>query len=121
MAIQEAQADRRLTLMRDANEVRKDLALPLKTGNASPVVNPLKQPVRIALYKPWTANMDEGWTRFVFDTYNVPFTSVNNSDLREHDLSAKYNVFILPSQRAREIIDGDPTQRPSSGICRWDK
>ena len=113
MAIQEAQADRRLTLIRDPNEVRKDLALPPKTDIGSPVVNPLKQPVRIALYKSWTANMDEGWTRFVFDTYNVPFSSVNNSDLREQDLSAKYNVVVLPSQRAREIIDGDvPSARP---------
>ncbi len=109
MAIQEAQTERRLTLLRDPNEVRKDLALPLKTSEASPIANPLKSPVRIALYKPWTANMDEGWTRFVFDTYNVPFTSVNNRDLQQQDLSAKYDVVVLPSQRAREIVDGDPT------------
>ena len=109
MAIQEAQTERRLTLMRDPNEVRKDLALPLSTSEASPIVNPLKGPVGIALYKPWTANMDEGWTRFVFDTYNVPFTSVSNSDVQQQDLTTKYNVIVLPSQRAREIIEGDLT------------
>src|SRR5687767_2844788 len=109
MAIQEAQTERRLTLRRDPNEVRKDLALPLKTSAASPIANPLKTPVRIALYKPWTANMDEGWTRFVFDTHNVPFISVTNSDLQRQDLPAKYDVIVLPSQRAREIVEGDLT------------
>ncbi len=109
MAIQEAQTERGLTLLRDPNEVRKDLALPLKTTDASPIANPLKSPVRIALYKPWTANMDEGWTRFVFDTHNVPFTSVSNADVQQQDLSAKYEVIILASQRARELVEGDFT------------
>ncbi|HET6669701.1 MAG TPA: M14 metallopeptidase family protein [Pyrinomonadaceae bacterium] len=108
MAIQEAATERRLTLMRDPNEVRKDLALPLKTGDASPIANPLKNPVRIALYKSWTANMDEGWTRFVFDTYNVPYASLTNKDIQQEDLPAKYNVIVLPSQRAREIVEGNP-------------
>ena len=113
MAIQEAQTERRLTLMRDPNEVRKDLALPLRTSEASPIANPLKGPVGIALYKSWTANMDEGWTRFVFDTYNVPFTSVSNRDVQLQDLTAKYNVILLPSQRAREIVEGDLTNTRS--------
>jgi hypothetical protein len=28
---------------------------------------------RIALYKPWTASMDEGWTRWVLEQFGVPF------------------------------------------------
>jgi zinc carboxypeptidase len=109
MAIKEASSERRLTLMRDPNEVRKDLALPLKTGDASPIANPLQNPVRIALYKSWTANMDEGWTRFVFDTHNVAYASVTNKEIQQEDLLAKYNVIVLPSQRAREIVEGNPT------------
>jgi hypothetical protein len=101
-------SERRLTLLRDPNEVRKDLALPLKTSDASPIANPLQSPVRIALYKSWTANMDEGWTRFVFDTYNVRYTSLSNSDMQRADRLAQYNVIVLPSQRAREIAEGNP-------------
>ena len=81
MAIQEAKADRLLVLIRDTNEVRKALALPLQTGALSPITNPLKNEVRIALYKPWTSNMDEGWTRFVFDTFNVPYSSLTRQRL----------------------------------------
>lgn len=108
-AIQETYTERRLTLIRDAAEVRQDLALPLKSGAASPVLNPLKQPVRIGIYKPWTANMDEGWTRFIFDTFNVPFSSLLDSNIRQDDLFAKYDVVVLPAQRAREIAEGNAT------------
>ena len=110
IAIQEAPADRRLSIVRDVNEVRKDLALPLKTEDSSPIANPLRQPQgskRIGIYKSWTSNMDEGWTRFIFDSFNVPYNSLHDADLRQEDLSAKYEAIILPSQRASEIIEGN--------------
>lgn len=106
-AIQEAAVDRRLTLVREANEVRKDLALPLKTAGSSPIANPLRRPVRIGIYKSWISNMDEGWTRFIFDNFNVPYDSVRDAALRQEDLSAKYGAIILPSQRVRGIIEGN--------------
>ena len=107
MAIREAKADQRLTLIKDSNEVRKDLALTLKTGDRSPISNPVKSGVRVALYQSGNSNMDEGWTRFVFDTFNVPYSSINNKGVRDDDLSAKYDVILLPSQRTREIIEGN--------------
>ncbi|HKR59745.1 MAG TPA: M14 family metallopeptidase [Pyrinomonadaceae bacterium] len=107
MAIQEAKADRRLTLMRDPNEVRRDLALGLITGDSSPIANPVKSGVRVGLYRSWNSNMDEGWTRFLFDTFNVPYSSITDKEVRADDLSAKYDVIVLPSQRAQGIIDGN--------------
>jgi hypothetical protein len=106
-AIQETLADRRLSLVRDANDVRKDLALPLKSGNSSPIVNPLGQSVRIGIYKAWTSNMDEGWTRYIFDIFNVPYVSLRDATLREENLSEKFDAIILPSQRARDITEGN--------------
>lgn len=106
-AIQEPVADRRLSLVRDANEVRKDLALPMKTTDRSPIASPLGPPVKIGIYKPWTSNMDEGWTRFIFDSFNVPYTSLHDAALRQEDLSAKYEAIILTSQSAREIVEGN--------------
>ena len=106
-AIQETLADRRLSLVSDANDVRKDLALPLESRNSSPIVNPLGQPVRIGIYKPWSSNMDEGWTRYIFDTFNVPYVSVRDATLREEHLSEKFDAIILPSQRARDITEGN--------------
>ena len=107
MTIQEAPLDRRLTLIRNENQVRSDLALALQREGVSSIPNPIKQPTRIGLYKSWMANMDEGWTRFVFDTFNVPYKSVVDAEIRQGDLSANYDVIVLPSQRAREITEGN--------------
>ncbi len=106
-AIKEQPNERQLTLIKDANEVRKDLALAIRSTAGSPVKSPVKQPLRIGIYKGWTANMDEGWTRFVFDTFNVPYSSVRDADIRQGGLNSKFDVLLLPSQRATEIIEGN--------------
>jgi hypothetical protein len=107
-SIREAASDRRLTLVRDANEARRALNLPVPLETGSPVVNanPLTRPVRLALYKSWTGSMDEGWTRYVFDTFNVPFQSLLDRDVRAGNLRERYDVIVLPSMRLREIVEG---------------
>jgi len=110
-SIKETTADRRLTLLRDEQQVRRDLALPLQSNNstaaASPIKNPIMRPVRLALYKSYTGSVDEGWTRYVFDTFNVPYKSVVNDDMRVGNLRARFDVIVLPSQSEREIIEGN--------------
>jgi len=107
MAIREPAGERKLTLLKDANEVRADLALTLKKGDESPIKNPVKQPVRVGIYKGWTGNMDEGWTRYIFDTFNVPYTSVHDADMRQGALSSKFDALIFTSQSATQIINGN--------------
>lgn len=109
VAIREAASERKLTLLKDANEVRADLALALKKGDESPIKNPVKQPVRVGIYKGWTSNMDEGWTRYIFDTFNVPYTSVRDTDIRQGALSSKFDALIFTSQPATQIISGNGT------------
>jgi len=119
--IVEPERERRLKLVGDEDEVRRDLGLALAgarpPGSAermrgpasrlrSPVRNPLPRPVRLALYKSWTASMDEGWTRYLFDTFNVPYASLPDAEVREGDLREKYDVIVLPSMRLREIVAG---------------
>lgn len=107
MAIREPASERKLTLLKDANEVRADLALALKKGDESPIKNPVKQPVRVGIYKGWMSNMDEGWTRYIFDTFNVPYTSVRDADMRQGSLSSKFDALIFTSQAATQIINGN--------------
>nr|MDQ6926342.1 hypothetical protein [Candidatus Eremiobacteraeota bacterium] len=69
---------------------------------------------RVALYKPWTANMDEGWTRWVFEQYGVPYTTLTDSAARAGDLRAHYDVVIVPDMPLREAHDGmSPKQVPA--------
>ena len=107
ITIQEPASQRKLTLLKDGNEVRADLSLKLKKGDESPIRNPLKQPVRVGIYKGWTSNMDEGWTRFVFDTFNVPYTSVRDADVRQGALNSKFDAILLTSQQSNQIINGN--------------
>lgn len=65
----------------------------------------LTQP-RIALYQPWTANMDEGWTRLILENHEFPFTTIHNAEIRAGSLKERFDVIILPDQRPRSIING---------------
>jgi hypothetical protein len=101
---------KRLTLVKNETDVRRDLGLPLQragAGSNSPITNPLKRKVRVALYKSWTGSMDEGWTRYVFDTFNVPYTSLLDQDVRRGNLRARYDVIVIPSQRDKELVEGN--------------
>jgi hypothetical protein len=106
-AIRETENERRLTRLTDPNQVRSDLALPVATDDKSPIRNPVKQPVRVGIYRGSMSNMDEGWTRYVFDTFTFPSSSARDADIRQGDLHTKFDVLLFPSQRSTEIINGN--------------
>ncbi|HKX27580.1 MAG TPA: M14 family metallopeptidase, partial [Blastocatellia bacterium] len=64
--------------------------------------------VRVALYKNYLPSMDEGWTRWIFDQYRFPYTSLLSPESRQGNLNAKYDVIILPDQSVRALADGLP-------------
>jgi hypothetical protein len=64
--------------------------------------SPLKA-VRVALYKPYVASMDEGWTRFVLEQYGFNIKNIENKQVRAGNLNAAFDVVILPDT-SREII-----------------
>jgi len=106
-------AARKLTLIKSENDVRRDFALPLANGDKSPIANPIKPGTRIAIYKNSRAgNMDEGWTRYVFDTFNVPYQSVSENALAEGNPRAKFDVVVLPSEQTRAAPDGEAPETP---------
>jgi hypothetical protein len=58
---------------------------------------------RIALFKRSTqGNMDEGWTRWVLDTWKVPFARVTEQDIAAGKLS-NFDALILPDDRGNQI------------------
>jgi hypothetical protein len=42
-------------------------------------------------------NSDEGWTRLMFEQFEIPFTSLKDSEVKAGGLAAKYDTIILPS------------------------
>ncbi len=66
---------------------------------------------RVALYQSWSGNIDEGWTRWVFDHYKIPYTTVHNTDLRNGNLGRRFDVVLFASESPRSIYEG---RRPGS-------
>jgi hypothetical protein len=75
------------------------------TGEALKLARPLLSP-RLGLYQPWTSNMDEGWTRWVLEQYEFPYTTLHNAEIRAGRLREKFDVIMLPDQQARDILQG---------------
>ena len=63
---------------------------------------------RVALYKPWVENIDEGWTRWLLEQYEFSFASVADAEVRAGNLRAKYDAIILPSATAERLTAGHP-------------
>ena len=71
--------------------------------------NPLKANPRIGLYKGSGGSMDEGWTRLVFDTFQIPYKSVSDKDFRSNNLDL--DAIILPADSENSIVKGLSTDR----------
>ncbi|MGB9907083.1 MAG: M14 family zinc carboxypeptidase [Candidatus Saccharicenans sp.] len=68
-------------------------------------IKPLRE-YRLAIYQPWTASMDEGWTRWVLEQFEFDFRVVHNAEIRAGRLEKTYTHLILPSLTARSILEG---------------
>jgi hypothetical protein len=60
---------------------------------------------KTALFKPWIASMDEGWTRYIFDTFKVPYANVSNKDVTENRIK-DFDALVIPDIRPSIIKDG---------------
>jgi hypothetical protein len=59
---------------------------------------------RAALYQPWTASIDEGWTRWLLEQYEFAFTTVHDADLQAGRLHELWDVILLPGDRGDERL-----------------
>jgi len=117
LSIRESANERKLTLIKNENDVRRDLGLPLKTGDKSPIADPVSTGLRVGIYQDTRAgNMDEGWTRYVFDTFNVPFESLREPALSEGNLRARFDAIVLPSEQPRFAPDAETQGENVRGI-----
>jgi len=65
-------------------------------GDASTMGRPLER-LRVGMYQRYMGgNMDEGWTRWLLEDFEFPYTSVFDADLTADNLTSNYDVIILP-------------------------
>jgi hypothetical protein len=86
------------------NQARAVMNLAPQASELGKHPNPLRSGPRVGLYKGFPGSMDEGWTRFVFDTFQIPFRSVTDSDIRMGKLDL--DAVILPADSEENIVKG---------------
>jgi hypothetical protein len=70
-------------------------------ANAQPIGR-----ARIAVYKPWTASIDEGWTRLVLERYEFKFASLTDQQVRSGNLRAQFDAIVLPNVAPDRLASG---------------
>jgi hypothetical protein len=87
----------------DVDRLVSDLALQATRGSYSGTDLPQ---ARIGLYRPWQPSMDEGWTRWLFEEHGFSFANVRTADVHAGHLRERYDVIVLPSERAGGLMNG---------------
>jgi len=72
---------------------------------AEPDSEPLQVP-RIALVETHFHDMDAGWTRYIFDSYHIPFTVLHPEQFKETDLSGTFDVILFPDTDKPVLMTG---------------
>ena len=67
------------------------------TSAVPPAAYALRKP-RIAMYQRYGGgNMDEGWSRLMFEQFDIPVKPLMDAEIRKGDLNASYDAIILPA------------------------
>ncbi len=77
-----------ITLTEDISENVKSMDLP-----------------QIALVETNFHDMDAGWTRYIFDNYNIPFTVLQPGDVSEKKLT-DFDIIVFPDNNKSILLDG---------------
>jgi hypothetical protein len=62
---------------------------------------------RIALIETYFHAMDAGWTRYVLDSYNIPFKMIRPSEIKNLDLNKNFDIVIIPDENKSVLINGN--------------
>jgi glutamine amidotransferase-like uncharacterized protein len=86
------------------------LKVPVTTGAYD-----LKKPRIAMLQRYGGGNMDEGWTRLMFEQFDVPYTSIMDAEIKKGGLEAAYDVVVLPADSVAAMTGERPTAGGGAG------
>jgi hypothetical protein len=83
-----------------------EFGLPFTAVAAAPE-GPMFQlkPLKVGLYRRFAGgNIDEGWTRFLFDKWEFPYSRVDADEIKKGGLNAKYDALVFADDTLRAIV-----------------
>ncbi|HVS15146.1 MAG TPA: M14 family metallopeptidase [Thermoanaerobaculia bacterium] len=75
------------------------------TGPPAGELSPVRRP-RLGIYHAWGGNMDEGWTRWVLEQFEFPYSRVHDAEVRAGELRDRFDVLLLPDAGYRSMLTG---------------
>ncbi|RJS89091.1 hypothetical protein CW700_05595 [Candidatus Bathyarchaeota archaeon] len=94
-------------------EMAKDLGLSIYGLDGQPEVAFRVRTPRVGLYRAWSPLADEGWTRFVLENFGFAFDTLTPQEIRQGDLSDRFDVLLFPDYPRDLILKG------LAGLPRW--
>ena len=85
--------------------VRKHSVPALAVAKTPVDVVSTKKP-RVGLYRSWTGNIDEGWTRWILENYGFAPVSLRNGDIQAGHLQDRLDAIIIPDAGTNQILNG---------------
>jgi len=104
-----------VTALAADDSLRLPLSAPVEPPRATPGYPGFAtgEAPRIGLYRSYDAAIDEGWTRWLFDAWKVPYVSIVDSLVRAGHLTDKFDAIVLPSEDPSGLLDGLPARYPA--------
>lgn len=87
-------------------KIAAELKLDVRAGTLPPGPRLRITAPRIALYEPWGGNMDAGWTRWILEQHEFPYTWVRHADLRAPNLIDRFDVILFAEMTPAQIVRG---------------
>lgn len=99
-------------------EVAKTTGVDIRALKAEPKAAHELKRLRIGMYQRYRGgNMDEGWTRWIFEQSGFQYTSVLDAEIKKGNLRASYDVFVFADD-STSTITGEPAPPRAGGFSR---
>ena len=95
-------------MLRQLTVSPKILAAPLRPEAQDSI--PLKMP-RIGLVETYFHDMDAGWTRFILDSYYIPYVVVHPGEFEKTDFVKNFDVLLFPDVQKIKLMEGKQKDR----------
>jgi zinc carboxypeptidase len=89
-----------------ATEVARRFALALTALPAAPPASATRHALdlpRVAIFHMWHDTQDEGWSRYTFEQYGLPYVSIDKDDVRRGKLRSRFDVILIPQARGSAV------------------
>ena len=100
----------------DANALARKHRLTLTAVPQPPAGAIAMKPLRVGLLKPWAAQMDEGWTRFILEQYGFAPQALDNKTVKAGNLKSAFDVIIIPDMSKDVILEGRAQRRDENAM-----